>query len=122
VATSVGARRCPVPSATSACAGPRHARQAARSPYSSRNAAPPRRHASSQRGEAAISAPSPNTPSAVSTQSDTVQNATTGATCERASPWRSTSAFCVPIATISPPMVSSPCKAAEASGCIEVVS
>ncbi len=33
--------------------------------------------------------------------SDTVQSATTGSTCSRRMPWRSTKAFCAPIAAIS---------------------
>jgi hypothetical protein len=44
----------------------------------------------------------PSTPAAISTASATAQNSTTLPTCSRRRPWRSTKAFCAPMATISP--------------------
>ena len=52
--------------------------------------------------------PSPNTPSAINNQSDTVHSTTTGPTCRRISPWRNTSAFCAPMATIRPAVINQP--------------
>lgn len=43
----------------------------------------------------------PAIPAAISTMSDTVHSATTGSTCSRWIPCRSTNAFCAPIAAIS---------------------
>ena len=48
-----------------------------------------------------MSAPKPAMPAEISAMSDTVQTATTGRTCSRRIPCRSTNAFCAPIAAIS---------------------
>ena len=48
-----------------------------------------------------MSAPMPAMPAEIKTMSDTVHIATTGSTCSRRMPWRSTKAFCAPIAAIS---------------------
>ncbi len=52
-------------------------------------------------GWALMSAPTPPMPAEMSAMSDTVHSATTGSTCSRRMPWRSTKAFCAPIAAIS---------------------
>src|SRR6218665_4010137 len=70
--------------------------------------APPQRNRFSSSGLDAIAVPRPNTPRQISSTSDSAHNPTTGPTWLRSSPWRSTSAFCAPMAMIRLAPVSQP--------------
>src|SRR5882762_8830102 len=61
-----------------------------------RKSAPPNLAMFSAPGWALISAPMPAMPAEIRTMSETVHSATTGSTCSRRMPWRSTKAFCAP--------------------------
>jgi hypothetical protein len=80
-------------------------------PYQVRNATPSHRTTSMTHSAWRITVPMPATPATISTRSETAQIATTGATCSRAKPCRSTNAFCAPIAMISDRPVSKPATA-----------
>src|ERR1700691_3355727 len=86
------------------------ARHAEDRPYQVRNATPNQRTACSAQSACWITAPIPVTPATMSTTSESVHTVTMGPTCARRSPWRSTNAFCAPIATIRERPVSRPAR------------
>ena len=73
-----------------------------------RNATPNQRTACSAQSACCTIAPIPATPAMVSAMSDRMHTVTIAPTRARRSPWRSTKAFCAPIATMSDRPVSSP--------------
>ena len=96
------ARRAPAAVGDAAPPG-RSARRAAQDAVAEQEDAPPRGTTGGQpRRPRTTTAPAPSTPAAISTRSESVQTATTAATCSSRSPCRSTKAFCAPMATISP--------------------
>ena len=88
------------PAVTSSWPG-RSARAPACNAYASKNAAPAQRIHCPHSGRASNTPPMPHTPACSSTASDKAHSATTGNTCSRRKPWRSTNAFCAPMAMMS---------------------
>ena len=60
-----------------------------------------------------MSAPTPAMPAVMSSRSETVHTLTTASTCSRRMPWRSTKAFCAPIAAIRVNEVRNPTSSGE---------
>ena len=80
----------------------RRARSSERTPYQVRKATPAHRTTSTAQPARSTTAPMPATPATISTRSETAHTATTGPTCRRTSPCRSTNAFCAPMAMMRP--------------------
>ena len=84
------------------------ARRKACQPYTAKKVAPAKAKTRASPGRSPKACAMPQTPAVISKASASAQNTTTAPTCSRRRPWRSTNAFCAPMATMRPRLKARP--------------